>query len=617
MTLEKWVNTDNSVANTIDYTYDKASNLLTVNDDFSSLTWTYDARDRVATESNVGTPGAPEVLLEYTYDAVGNVLSVTDTIDGTSGAVTTYLYDALNRMSRITQTASGGLSVADKRIDIAYNEIGQFESITRYSDTAGTQLVVGTTYEYDSLNRLERIAHDNSTSTVAFYDYVYDSDSRITRITDVDGETNYTYDDRDQLTGADHADGSNPDESYEYDANGNRIDSHLHGGGYVTGPANRLMSDGTYDYEYDAEGNRVLQSEMATGDYRGFEYDHRNRLVAVVDYSSGGIVTQSVQFSYDALGRRISKTVDGALAYFVYDGIDVLLDFEDLDGIGGNSPVFSQRYLHGPTIDQVLVQEAGAGEVLWLLADHLGTTRHLVVAIGQVANHLKYDSFGNVVEQSDDSKATRFQFTGREFESELDLYMYRSRFFDSSVGRFVSEDTLGFVDGPNLRTYVLNSPVGYSDPFGTQTVAQPTGVLGRISDQLNSILDGVGSPQGKIQGISGDDCWILSGGKRKKAKKGDTVRHGDVVVTGDDTAAAVELNIGGRIGVKKGSSILIGTDGSFSGLRDGVPVVPQLKSGGLWAKFAKQDKGKRLTIQTRGGILGIRDSGQHSSGHFR
>lgn len=470
---ETWTSVDNSIANTIDYSYDKASNLLSLVDGFSSLTWTYDARNRAISESNVGTPNAPEVQITYTYDAASNVTSVTDTINGTAGATTSYLYDALNRMERISQTGNGGLAVADKRVDLAYNEIGQFSSITRYSDLAGSQLVVDTSYQYDSLNRLERLAHDNSTSTVAFYDYVYDGDSRITSITDVDGITNYSYDDRDQLTGADHADAANPDETYEYNANGNRIQSHLHSSNYVTGLANRLLSDGSYNYEYDAEGNRIRQTEIASGKYRDFDYDHRNRLVAVIDYSSGGVVLQTVEFAYDAIGRRISKTVNGAITQFVYDGHNVLLDFVDADGVGGSEPILSQRYMHGPVIDQVLAQESAEGSVLWLLADHLGTTRDLVDETGQLVNHIKYDSYGKVIEQADPSNEPRYLFTGRELDTELKLYYLRTRYYDASLGQLISEDSLGFIDGVNMRTYARNRPVSLADPFGTLPSSLP------------------------------------------------------------------------------------------------------------------------------------------------
>jgi RHS repeat-associated protein len=583
--------------------YDKASNLASVADDFSSLAWTYDARDRAITESNVGTSGAADVQLTLTYDDFGNLLSVTDTINGSAGAATSYLYDSLNRMERITQTAAGTSAVADKRIDLGYTAIGQFASIIRYSDLAANSLVAGSTYQYDSLNRLERLAHDNTTSTVAFYDYVYDGDDRIISISDVDSVTSYTYDDRDQLTGADHTEPGNPDETYRYDANGNRVESHLHNDGYVTGPANRLLSDGSFDYEYDGEGNRIRQTNIASGNYREFEYDHRNRLLAVVDFSSDDAEQQRVEFVYDAVNRRIATTTDDAITHFVYFGDDVLLDFVDTDGVGGNAPQLSQRYLHGPIIDQVLAQEAADGDVSWLLTDHLGTTRDLVDETGQVVNHIQYDSYGNVISQTNPSVETRYLFTGREIETSLDLYYYRSRFYDSNEGVFLSEDTLRFIDGPNLSRYVLNDPVSNIDPLGTDASNGAGNAVQNTVQQAGDILGaGEAAPSiGRIDSIDGDKiCFIQRAGstKRVRAKVGDKIYVGDTLTAGDGSLLSARLSLGGRVNLDSGSTA------KFTGERNAEITTPFANTFESYKQHVRDRVGgkpKALTIQTAGG----------------
>ena len=468
LVTEIWVGGDNA----IHYTYDHVGNLTSVVDAFSSLAFTYDQRDRVRTVDNAGTPGAPNVVLAYAYDDAGNVLSVIDTINGAAGATTSYAYDALHRMTQITQTGSG---LADKRVDLAYNPLGQFASIDRYSDLAGTQLVVGTTYAYDALNRLTALTHSNTTGPVAFYNYTYDSSSRITRIEDIDGITDYSYDDRHQLIRADHSDAVRPDETYQYDANGNRISSSLHGTGYITGPGNRLLSDGTYSYAYDNEGNLILRTEIATGDYREFTWDHRNRLIAVIDKSSDGTPTQEVSFSYDGLNRRISKAVDttpqdavdAVITHFVYDREDVILDFVDSDGVGPGAATLDKRYARGPATDQVLAQDGGAGRVQWHLTDHLGSVRDLVDNSGLLANHIDYDSFGNVVSQIGFNTRSRYMYTGRELDVETGLQFHRARYFGSLIGRFVSEDPIRLSAGDsNIYRYVGNKPTTHVDPSG-------------------------------------------------------------------------------------------------------------------------------------------------------
>ncbi len=468
---ETWVETEQA----IDYSYDKASNLLAAKDRFSALAFTYDNRDRVLTSDNTSTPGAPNVVLSYGYDSVGNVKSVTDTINGVAGGTNAYSFSSLNCLTQLTQM---GNNVRDKRVDFGYNAIGQFTAIDRYANLAGTQLVTGTDYVYNEMNRLASLTHNNGTADVAFYNFAYDAGSRITQITDIDGVTDYSYDNRDQLTASDRSDTNNPDESYSYEANGNRVSSSIHGEGYETGDGNRLLSDGTFNYEYDNEGNLIRRTEIATGVVRELEWDYRNRLVAVIDKNAAGNETQRVEYTYDVFDRRIAKVVDNnpqdavnaLVTHFVYDGSDVHLEFVDSDG--ANEPVLDIRYLQGPEVDQILAQEEVGGDAIWHLTDRLGTIRDLADNSGTVINHITYDSFGNVVSETDADFETCYLFAGREFDEETGLYYYRARYYDGIQGKFLSNDPIGFRGGdPNLYRYVFNSPINASDPRGEATIA--------------------------------------------------------------------------------------------------------------------------------------------------
>ena len=80
--------------------------------------------------------------------------------------------------------------------------------------------------------------------------------------------------------------------------------------------------------------------------------------------------------------------------------------------------MLAQRYLHGPAVDQVLAQEDTDNTVEWHLTDHLGTVRDIIGNDGTVKNHLTYDSFGNVVAETDTTVDSRYLFTGREFDEE-------------------------------------------------------------------------------------------------------------------------------------------------------------------------------------------------------
>jgi RHS repeat-associated protein len=59
-----------------------------------------------------------------------------------------------------------------------------------------------------------------------------------------------------------------------------------------------------------------------------------------------------------------------------------------------------------------------------------------------------------------------FQYTARESDSETGLYYYRARYYDSLAGRFISEDPVEFVGGPNFYAYVQANPINLNDPSG-------------------------------------------------------------------------------------------------------------------------------------------------------
>jgi RHS repeat-associated protein len=85
--------------------------------------------------------------------------------------------------------------------------------------------------------------------------------------------------------------------------------------------------------------------------------------------------------------------------------------------------------------------------------------------LGASAQTYTFDSFGKQTASSG-SLTNPFQYTGRECDPETSLYYYRARYYDPSVGRFLSEDRLRFEAGPNFYAYVRNNPARYKDPLG-------------------------------------------------------------------------------------------------------------------------------------------------------
>ena len=127
----------------------------------------------------------------------------------------------------------------------------------------------------------------------------------------------------------------------------------------------------------------------------------------------------------------------------------------------------TNRYLWGAAVDEILADEQVGGELLWTLTDNLGTVRELVNNTSAVRNHIVYDTYGNVLSETAGGARSAIKFTGRYFDTETGLQWNLNRWYDPKVGRWLSQDPIGFDGGDaNLYRYVGNDPGNGVDPSG-------------------------------------------------------------------------------------------------------------------------------------------------------
>ena len=120
------------------------------------------------------------------------------------------------------------------------------------------------------------------------------------------------------------------------------------------------------------------------------------------------------------------------------------------------------NYVNSLGIDNKLKITTGTTSK-YFLADHLGSTTGLADSNGVVTESASYDSFGRTISSN---LTTRYQYTGREYDEYTGLMFYRARFYDPQIGRFISEDPIGFKGGVNWYAYVDNNSINFSDPLG-------------------------------------------------------------------------------------------------------------------------------------------------------
>jgi len=255
--------------------------------------------------------------------------------------------------------------------------------------------------------------------------------------------------------------------------------------------------------------------KLSQNSCRGIFSRHRQRL-PVARHVSRNLRRGSGKLVYDLhrclwIGENIDLGGDGEIDRilgFVYDGDQVVLQFEREvtgEGLTTGSPLpmgegqgegvlsmadLGHRYLWQPNaVDQLMADEAlsplpvgeGQGEggydlsqpgtVVLPLSDQQGTIKDLAVyddGTGKtsIVAHRVYDAFGNLKSQTS-AVDCLFAYTGRAFDRATGLQNNLNRWYDAKVGRWASEDPIGFNGkDTNVSRYVGNSPTNATDPRG-------------------------------------------------------------------------------------------------------------------------------------------------------
>ena len=153
---------------------------------------------------------------------------------------------------------------------------------------------------------------------------------------------------------------------------------------------------------------------------------------------------------------------------YVYDGQNVLLVL----GSAGN---LKERELYAAAVDQVLASDVPGQPTVWVLADNQGSLWAGVqqnVASNGVGGYWMairdYGSYGQPVDVEGSCGYTvRFGYAGMQFDATTGLYYDGTRWYDPSVGQYLSEEPSDPTPAdPNLHRYCLNSPPNGTNPGG-------------------------------------------------------------------------------------------------------------------------------------------------------
>jgi RHS repeat-associated protein len=189
-------------------------------------------------------------------------------------------------------------------------------------------------------------------------------------------------------------------------------------------------------------------------------YDDDNRHIEVKNVSG----TTIASFTYDQLGRRISKTTSSGTIYYHYDGASNQVLYET-DANNNIVAEYTWDYQGNP------VTMTKDGVTYYYHINGHGDVTALTDANGNVVAQYQYDAWGNIISQTGTMASSNpYRYAGYRYDEETGLYYLMARYYDANIGRFITRDTFhGFKDDPislNQYAYTHNNPVMYIDPSG-------------------------------------------------------------------------------------------------------------------------------------------------------
>ncbi len=413
------------------------------------------------------TQPAPLQWLVYTHDPAGNLVEIEDLAqdkvfnEGVVEPRRRFEYDPLYRLTKATGREHPGqaLGAGQARPPPAWPQAipasADMQALATYAET----------YAYDPVGNLTNLVHaaaNTAASWTRTYRYDYElgtSGTRVFGLNSHPGDSNRLY-----QTSV----GTAAAELFEHDA-----------GGAV------LATSAVSAIAWDFAGRPVRMQPGA--DVAHYRYDGAGQRVRKVVEHPGAVVEERVYLGAFEIYRRFTN---GTLhlrrdTLHLYDGtLRVLLveTEKDATGLAAQAPPVPR----------------------FQLDDHLGSACLELDGKGLPISYEEYHPYGATALHWANTGLSqkRYRYTGMERDDESGFAYHAARYYLPWLGRWLSADPAGMVDGPCLYAYSAGSPLLRTDRTGKQSVgdkdkdlSSPISIPLPTDIELRPIPEGVFGPQ--------------------------------------------------------------------------------------------------------------------------
>ena len=390
-------------------------------------------------------------LIERSYDKHGLIISLRSSL----GAQLSY--------ERNTYGELVCFRASEAETDASFTSEHQYDSL-------GLELErllpggVSQSFAYDNIGRLVDSKTRRSAEQRRSRLYRWGSADRLLSIEDDRyGLTQYSYSPSGELTMATYADGTKEYRLSDkvgnlYNDPDKKLRKYLEGG--------RIEKSGEWTFKYDKDGQLIEKFRGNAGffgtkkDRWEYRWTQNGMLEGVRSPHRYG---QWTRFTYDALGRRLTKLGD-ATFHYLWNGNVPLHEwrtgerYEDGGLKSYSEDLKAWLFEEESFVPLALIQE---GKAYSIVCDQLGTPTEAYDEEGKEVWYRRLDMNGKILEETQPGLnpegyvSIPFLFQGQYYDHETGLAYNRFRYYDPELGRYISEDPIRFASGTlALHSYI-------------------------------------------------------------------------------------------------------------------------------------------------------------------